>query len=88
MKVKFNDSQKLFLRSNADILLKNSGAKYVKETAQIFELLDNNEEIELNTENVKMIQLICDIALKAHGLLQLQETISLLNAITTITKKE
>lgn len=77
-KIIFNTEQIEFLKSASDILLRNTGATYLKDTAELIQKLET-QDADFISKDIRIIQLLCDVALKASGIIQLKNAVAILN---------
>jgi len=83
--ITLTDTQKAFLKTNVDVLLKSSGSKYLVASTLVLATVEQ-KEFELTMEVRKSLNLICDVALKSSGLSSLQNVLEILN-ITAMPEK-
>lgn len=84
-KITFATEQIDFLHTSSDILLRNTGASYLKGLASLHEKLDS-KDADFDTEDIKLIQLLCDVALKASGIVHLKYVVAILNMTVNFEK--
>lgn len=84
-KITFATEQIDFLHTSSDILLRNTGASYLKGLASLYEKL-GSQDADFNVEDMKIIQLLCDVALKAQGVLALKYVVPILNMTVNFEK--
>ena len=77
-KIIFTTEQIGFLHTTSDILLRNTGATHLMSLAALFKKLDS-QDADFDAEDIKLTQLLCDVALKASGLVYLTHVVSILN---------
>lgn len=85
-KITFATEQIDFLHAASDILLRNTGASYLKGLAYLYEKL-SSQDADFDAEDIKLIQLLCDVALKASGIAQLKHVVAILNMTVNFEKK-
>lgn len=84
-KIIFNTEQIEFLKSASDVLLRNTGATYLKDTAELVQKLEI-QDADFIAKDMKLIQLLCDVALKASGVVQLRNVVAILNMTANFEK--
>lgn len=76
-KIIFSTEQVELLKSASDVLLRNSGITYLKDTAELVQKLEV-QDADFIAKDIKLIQLVCDVALKASGIAQLKHVVAIL----------
>jgi hypothetical protein len=84
-KIIFAAEQTEFLKNASDVLLRNTGVTYLKDTAVLYDKFDS-QDADFNAKDIKLIQLLCDVALKASGLLHLKHAVAILNMTVNFEK--
>lgn len=84
-KIIFATEQIDFLQTASDILLRNTGTAYFKELISLYAKL-NSQDADFDAKDMKIMQLLCDVALKASGLLHLKHVIAILNMTVNFEK--
>lgn len=82
-KIIFNVEQIEFLKNASDILLRNTGITYLKETAELVQKLEA-QDADFTSKDAKLAQSLCDVALKASGIIQLKNVIAILNITASL----
>lgn len=84
-KIIFDSEQIEFLKNTTDVLLRNTGATYLKDTADLVQKLET-QNADFIAKDMKLLQLLCDIALKASGIAQLKNVVAVLNMTVNFDK--
>lgn len=84
-KIIFTGEQVEFLKNAGDLLLRNTGVTYLKDIAGLFSKLEAQDS-DFDAKDIKLIQLLCDVALKASGIAQLKHVIAILNMTINFEK--
>ncbi len=84
-KITLTTEQSDILRTASDILLRNTGASYLKDLASLYEKL-KSQDSDFDDQDIKLIQLLCDVALKASGIAQLKHVVAILTMTVNFEK--
>lgn len=80
IKLNFNDDEKEVLKIACDTHLRNNGIFRLKDLSSLMEKIEQ-KDIEYSSLDMRLIQQLCDIALKTSGLLVVSNVVVILRKL-------
>lgn len=79
-KFNFDENEKETLKVACDIFLRNNGISRLKELSSLIDKIDQ-KDIEYSSLDIRLIQQLCDVALKTSGVLVLTNVVVILRKL-------